>query len=245
MNNMINNIMDNCINNSLDKILVNNEKCLINNIKQYLKCKICNNINCDQIDKYEIDDGGCIPYVVYINHFNYNIELYETVLYDKDEEIKNIDFLEKNYIKDFEDCYQVRYLRLIKTYRKYKKYFIGKDLFDEKNNGNSILIQLDNNKVIYIGYIIYQFNLKEDEKIQDYISILHGRSLPYIITNKNVYIPYNCKYITVNDLKKIYKSKDITKDRELYRILFYDMPMFENFIEFKKSMIKSVRSSYK
>jgi hypothetical protein len=239
MNNMINNIMDNTINNSLDKLLENNEKCLINNIKQYLKCDICNNINCDEIDKYEINYNWKTPFVVYINHFDKNIEIYETITYDKDEEIKRYNFLNKNYKKYYEDNYQVKFLKFIKVYRKYKNYFIGKDLLDKKNNGNTILIQRDNNKLSIIGSMIYDFHLKENEKIIDFHSIIKGvESHPYIITNKNIYLTHDCKYISLTDLNKEYYSNDITNDKRLYKKLFYRGYIKRYLKGFKISMFK-------
>ena len=81
------------------------------------------------------------------------------------------------------------YTKLIKTFPKVKKIFVGKDTkLGSKFDGNSILLQLSKNKYVYIGSWIYEFVTKDDH-IVAYYSHVGNSDVPYPVAlgEKNVY----------------------------------------------------------
>jgi hypothetical protein len=96
----------------------------------------------------------------------------------------------------------------------YKKIFIGsspkKFSYDKKHvfsyRGNSILLQIESNKYIFIGREIISFSLVPDDSIVKYISFMgnNGVSYPYAIGLKYTYLPDDRVYIN----NKVLNLKD-------------------------------------
>jgi hypothetical protein len=95
----------------------------------------------------------------------------------------------------------------ILKFKDYKKIFVGKDIrFNNADNnypfdGNTILINLVDNKYIYIGYEIYEFEI--NDTIVDYISPLYGSDVayPFAIGTTYTYLLSEKKYVS-NDIVK-------------------------------------------
>ena len=80
-----------------------------------------------------------------------------------------------------------KFNKLLKKY-KIKKIFIGKDKYYKKSKGNTMLLQISNNKYVFIGGNIYEF--KTNDIINKYYSnTIAGKYYPQPIAvgNKNVY----------------------------------------------------------
>ena len=85
---------------------------------------------------------------------------------------------------------------------------IGKSILNEstkfsgghgkKFDGNSILVQLKNNKYLFIGNNIKEFKL--DDEIEKYYSSVGNSDVPYpiILGKKNVYFMLDFKYVDRN-----------------------------------------------
>lgn len=82
------------------------------------------------------------------------------------------------------------YDKLIKSFTDYKKVYVGKSTsgeYEDDFEGNSILIKLEPQKYIYIGWIIYSFTTNDE--IHTFVSDMgnSGVSYPYGIGSKNTY----------------------------------------------------------
>jgi len=102
---------------------------------------------------------------------------------------KKVSVYEQSNWKDWEDETGKDYTKLIKTFSKVKKIFIGKDRkLGRKFDGNSILLQLSKDKYVYIGSWIYEF-IAKDDRIVAYYSQVGNSDVPYPVAlgEKNVY----------------------------------------------------------
>jgi hypothetical protein len=122
-----------------------------------------------------------------------------------------------NYV----DIYRLKYKEDIMEYQitdkflsvKYNKIFIGDnerndsywELKKGEGRGNSILLQIEKNKYLYIGDGIYEFSTINNDIIQKYFSPV-GKSVipyPYAIGNKYIYFMIEKTYGKIEDYKKI------------------------------------------
>ena len=101
------------------------------------------------------------------------------------------------------------YNKLIKTY-KVTKIFIGKDSKNKKLNGNSILLQINDNKMVCITDLIFEFELAKDDKIIKYFSIVGNNDVPYpvLLGEKYFYSMIEKEYCLKNEFPLNYKIKD-------------------------------------
>ena len=69
---------------------------------------------------------------------------------------------------------------------------------DPKLDGNTVLIQKPDGKMLYIGVIIYEFELNKDDSVVDYYSLVGPNDVPYPVLvgrqavyfmEDNVYVP--------------------------------------------------------
>ena len=126
-------------------------------------------IKINKIHKYNIHDNGSIPYIVHDD--GKKIQIFKTD------------------IKNDNDLPMKKYLDI-----KYKKIFVGKDS-NNKNTGNSLLLQISKNKYIYIGSSIYMFQI--DDTIISYKSPIGNSDVPYpyAIGTKYTYLMIEKVYI--------------------------------------------------
>ena len=137
--------------------------------------------------KYFIHDNYSKPYLVIIKDFT--AEIYKSN--------NNID--------------NPKYDKLYKKYKFIKK-FIGKSSGLSKGcshkkeesklfNGNTILLQLTQNKYVYISKIIYEFKI--NEKVKKYYSPVGNNDIPYpiILTEKYIYFMLDRQKILLDNIK--------------------------------------------
>ena len=159
-------------------------------------------IKINKIHKYNIHDNGSVPYIVHDD--GKKIQIFKTDIKFKIN-VNNIP-MEK-------------YLDI-----KYKKIFVGKDN-NNKNTGNSLLLQISKNKYIYVGSSIYMFQI--DDTIISYKSPIGNSDVPYpyaigtkytYLMIEKVYIDNKVlegsfpKYIDTNDPYAKYYFEFIIKD---------------------------------
>ena len=126
-------------------------------------------IKINKIHKYNIHDNGSVPYIVHDD--GKKIQIFKTD------------------IKTDSDLPMEKYLDI-----KYKKIFVGKDN-NNKNTGNSLLLQISKNKYIYVGSSIYMFQI--DDTIISYKSPIGNSDVPYpyAIGTKYTYLMIEKVYI--------------------------------------------------
>ena len=72
--------------------------------------------------------------------------------------------------------------------------FIGKSQDRDDFNGNTLLLECDNNEYIYIGgFEIVKFQIEQEDKIIAYISLMGNNMIPFVIAvgEKYTYFLYN------------------------------------------------------
>ena len=155
-------------------------------------------INHPNSKSYLIHDNGGRPFLVYISKNEVNIYTYP----DK-----------KYYISNEDKTKKWTYIDKIATYKNPIKIFIGKSPrtkmtefsggIGKKFDGNSILIQLEKNRYVSIGAIIYEFIINDDQ-INEYISPVGNNDVPYpvAISDKNVYFILDMKYVPIDKFDK-------------------------------------------
>jgi hypothetical protein len=144
--------------------------------------------------KYMIHDNGGRPFLVYVNSKNiYIYKIDEDYIIDPEYDYKNP--LNNSWM----------YTIMVKEYKNVKKVYIGKSILNKstkfsdghgkKYDGNTILVQLSNNKYVYIGEYIKEFKL--DDEIVKYYSTVGNNDVPYpiILGKKNVYFMLDFKYV--------------------------------------------------
>ncbi len=85
------------------------------------------------------------------------------------------------------DGHEQNYTQLLLTFTEYLGYWSGYDSSSYGMHGNSILIQINKHKYIFVGHEIYWF--KTDDEILDYDSPVGDSNVPYpvAIGEKNIY----------------------------------------------------------
>ena len=108
--------------------------------------------------------------------------------------------INKNEIRVYKyyDCNE-KYNILVHTINNYLNVFIG-TAAKKKFKGNTILVQIDTNSYIYIGGMIYSFEI--DDQIIEYISPIGNNDVPYpyAIGTKYTYLMLEQFYVPNNKL---------------------------------------------
>lgn len=88
-----------------------------------------------------------------------------------------------------------------------------------KFNGNSILLQLKNGNMVFIGDNIYKFEMEKDDIIKTYVSPVGNNDVPYptAIGRNNIYFMLDQKYVPVKYLPKALTKSDMN---DLYSIFY-------------------------
>ena len=87
--------------------------------------------------------------------------------------------------------------------------------YGPKFNGNSILLQIDSNKYVFVGHNIYEFKI--DDTINEYYSPVGNSFVPYPVAlgSKNNYFMLDKTYVS-ND-----KFKDLSKKNKIDLYSYY------------------------
>jgi hypothetical protein len=110
------------------------------------------------------------------------------------------------------------YDKLIKSYTVLKVH-IGKDSSNPKvYDGNSVLLELANNKMVFIGDCIYEFELAPDDTVQKYFSQVGNSDVPYpVLLGKNYfYSMVEKKYCSRSEFPSNYKISDFEDAHSYY-----------------------------
>jgi hypothetical protein len=155
-----------------------------------------NNQHTNYNNKYLTHDNGGRPFFVGVLNNDVSIYKINEKYLIKDNMIKN----------DMRDVWL--YTVLVKKYTNCEEIFVGKNLNIScfKNiydYGNSVLLHISENKYIFIGTVIYQFDMEKNDCVINYFSKIGNNDVPYpIIEGKeNVYFMLDLAYV-----KKKYTS---------------------------------------
>ena len=127
--------------------------------------------------EYLTHDNGGRPFKIVVN--NKNVNIYK---------------LPEDYNYTNNTANKKDYTVLIKSYKNIKQIFIGKSIKGDDANGNnkfglgnSILLEISNNKYVFIGETIYEFSTYSP--IIEFFSMIGGNDVPYplALTKDNVY----------------------------------------------------------
>lgn len=110
-------------------------------------------------------------------------------------------------------------------------------------DGNSILLQLKNGTMVFIGDEIYQFKLEKDDIIESYVSPVGNNFVPYptAIGRNNIYFMLDQKYVPVKYLPKAITKYDMN---DLYSIFYGHIEPYPSLEPFAKKM-KGVKTIHK
>ena len=110
------------------------------------------------------------------------------------------------------------YDKLIKTFNNVKKVHIGKFDKDKYFNGNTILLELYNNKFICIMSDIFEFELKTDDEFIKYFSEVGNSDVAYpvLLGKKYFYSMIEKIYTKIDSFPSNYKIKDFEKAHNFY-----------------------------
>ena len=179
---------------------------------------------------YFIHDNGGRPYLIYIKKNN-------VLIYSHSDKKIASDY-DKNDNKN-----KWMYIKKIVEYNPVK-IFIGKSPITEvtkksngygkKFDGNTILLQLLNNKYIFIGGTIYSF-ISEDN-ITKFISPVGNNDVPYpvVIGEKNIYFMLHQKYIEKKYFLNL--SKEIENKAYMYFYGHFDNIKLEKYSKKMKNI---------
>jgi len=156
---------------------------------------------------YEIHDNGGRPFIVYLNdtYADIYVQIYD---YSTNKHTPDRNIIHTMYIKS---------------------YIGGNDYLDNKENvGNSIILQIEENKYMYIGSEIYTFELSNDDEIIQYYSPVGNNDVPYpyIVGKKFTYfmldkemIPTELLDLSIDAYSQFYGHCFEKDDDERYRTL--------------------------
>ena len=124
-------------------------------------------------------------YITQFNGGNFYYVSYDETLNNKKIFISNTD----KYSDDYGYQHNLDYENIIIG----KSIETGEDSFE----GNTILVNLESNRWLYICDKIYEFNLPKDEKIIKYISNMGNNNVPYpfLVTDKRTY--FFCEFLSL------------------------------------------------
>lgn len=175
-----------------------NRQMLLKNNEAYKKIK-------DELKGYKtyfIHENYDRPFLVYVK--NNTVHIYKIPT-------KKYYYREKDYSLD-DSKNKPFYIELVKIY-KTKKMFIGKSPLTPMTkfsgghgstfNGNTILLQIETNKYVYIGSNIYEF--KTNDIIEDYYSPIGNNDVPYPVAlgTKNIYFMLDKTYVPNNKFENL------------------------------------------
>ncbi len=175
-----------------------NRQMLSKNNEAYKKIK-------DELKGYKtyfIHENYDRPFLVYVR--NNTVHTYKIPT-------KKYYYSEKDYSKD-DSKNKPFYIELVKIY-KTKKIFIGKSPLipmtkfsgghGNKFDGNTILLQIEPNKYVYIGSNIYEF--KTNDIIENYYSPVGNNDVPYPVAlgTKNIYFMLDKTYVPNNKFENL------------------------------------------
>lgn len=144
--------------------------------------------------KYLTHDNGGRPFQVIID--KNNVSVYRL---DNKEIEENNDKINKE-----------SYKKLVKNFT-VEKVYIGKDSkYGKEFDGNSILLELPGNKLIFIGECIYEFELVPGDSIQKYFSQVGNSDVPYpvLLGKNNFYSMIEKQYCCRTEFPTDYKVSD-------------------------------------
>ena len=127
--------------------------------------------------EYLTHDNGGRPFKVSVN--NKNVSIYK---------------LPEDYNYDNGHANKKDYTILVKTYNNVKQIFIGKSVKGDDANGNnnfglgnSVLLEIANNKYVFIGEVIFEFSTSSP--VIEFFSMIGNNDVPYplALTKDNVY----------------------------------------------------------
>lgn len=179
---------------------------------------------------YFIHDNGGRPFLVYISKNEVNIYMKPDTKYFVDEE---------------DDNEKWTYIKKVATYKNPIKVFIGKSPktnmtesgggYGKQFYGNSILLQIEKNRYVSIGSIIYEFSTKNDQ-IKEYFSPVGNNDVPYpvAISDKNIYFISDLKYVPIDKFPKL--TKNIKVNAYMY---YYGHEGDEELSKYNKPMLKT------
>jgi len=182
---------------------------------------------------YFIHNNYDKPFLVYIK--NNDVHIYK---------ISNNYYIRNSNWSKINDNNKCFYNEFVKSYN-YKKIFIGKspkcDMtnfsggYGSKFDGNSILLQIDTNKYVFIGAYIYEFKI--DDTINEYYSPVGNNDVPYPVAlgSKNNYFMLDKTYVSNDKFQDLNKKNKI----DLYSY-YYGHSGYENLSKYAKKM-KSVK----
>lgn len=145
--------------------------------------------------------------------------------------------VEKNKITIFSAEYdkktkQTTYDEIAYEILNYKKIYIGTDPNIPDSKGNSILVHLNKNNYVYIGWFVYSFKTPANDVIIHYVSKIGNSDVPYpyAIGTINTYL--------MIESVRIKNDKLLSMDPyDQYYNHSKNMVNANNFVEFKKKII--------
>ena len=168
-----------------------------NQVKRWVKVNKSNSKKQSKIKgkKYLVHDNGGKPFQVVINKNKVSI------------------FKQSNQESDVYD-------KLVKNYT-VKKVHIGKDKDHKQpkfSNGNTILLEFPNNKFIFVGESIFEFELAKDDEFQKYFSELGNSDVPYpvLLGKNNFYSMAEKEYCSRDEFPSTYKVTDFKNAHDYY-----------------------------
>jgi hypothetical protein len=170
---------------------------------------------------YYTHDNGARPFKVVINKKDISVYREYEIDYDKDE----YGYEDKPILK----FSNVEKIFIGKNPRYYPRILYGEE-YEEEDDGNSILLQIKNNKYVFIGEKISQFH--SYEKITKFLSPIGNSDVPYpfaIDKDKNY-------YLMIEDV--VFKPKGKTDDP--YGDYYYRF--FENKKTLEKYNVRDFKS---
>jgi hypothetical protein len=143
----------------------------------------------EKFQRYLIHDNGARPFSVHVSKATVSV-------------------FKCFHENDLDKCSQEQE---ILTFKKPIKVWIGIEPSVPSWNGNSIIVQINRSDYVYIGNMIFQFQLADKgEKVEKYMSIVGNSDVPYpyLITNKNIYFMVDDCYAS----RKYYDDQDLYFD---------------------------------
>lgn len=132
------------------------------------------------------------------------------------------------------------YDKHVKTFNNVIKVHIGNYNKDKFFNGNTILLELDNNKFICIMCDIFEFELKNDDEFVKYFSEVGNSDVPYpvLVGKKYFYSMIEKTYTKLSNFPSNYKIKDFEKAHVFYYGNFIKGKGWNSIIKDKKKLPK-------
>jgi hypothetical protein len=174
--------------------------------------------------KYYVHDNGGRPFEVIVNRKAKEVTIYKKEPYD----ISN-----DSSFEDYENSpYSIFVMKLNP-----EKIYIGNDKNVGKEGlGNSILLQMPNDKFIAITDNIFEFSLENGDKFVKFFSVVGNSDVPYpVLLGKNYfYSIVDKKRIPKSQFPKQWKMRDYANGHSLYYELNEDKKKLKKYKELEK-----------